>query len=80
VVIEQSGGERIEPAGKGRDRLAQIWAAFKKRHPMYRERVACRDAVMKEMSGCIVSGAPVPTTEAKRKIGGNDPCPLWLGK
>jgi hypothetical protein len=57
VVVERSGAVRIEARGNGSERLAQVWTAFQKRHPMYRERLARREAVMKEIGARIVADA-----------------------
>ena len=79
IVIERSGGLRIEPHGNARERLEQVWAAFQRRHPTYAARLARRDAAMKEVGARIVPEA-APRLDAKPKIGRNDPCPCGSGK
>jgi hypothetical protein len=79
VVVERSGAVRIEPQENGGERLRQVWDAFQKRHPRYRERLARREAVMKEVGMRLVPEVP-PRAEAKPRVGRNDPCPCGSGK
>jgi hypothetical protein len=79
VVVEPSGALRMEPKKGAEDRLEQVWAAFVKRHPRYRERFARRGAVLKELGSRVLPGQAV-AAKAQPKVGRNDPCPCGSGK
>jgi hypothetical protein len=57
-----------------RARLEELWAAFRKRHPRYRERFARRSAVMHALAGRIIAAPRRP------KPGRNGACPCGSGK
>ncbi len=71
VVVNLTGATKIEPSKSGHNRLNQLWAAFRKRHPRYLARFTRRYPTMK------IIGARV---EATPKVGRNDPCPCGSGK
>ena len=81
VRVDKLGEATVEPEHeKHRERLGQLWAAFQKRHPRYRERFARRSTVMQRLAGRIV-GAPRAGVERRTsKVGRNDPCPCGSGK
>ena len=81
VRIDKSGQCTLEPTQERHgERLEELWAAFQKRHPRYRERFARRAAVMQGLSGRIV-GAPSTGIERRAaKVGRNDPCPCGSGR
>lgn len=76
VIVQRSGATKLEPSKNGRDRLEQLWDAFRKRHPRYLARFACRYPTIKSIGARIVAR---PAAEA-RKVGRNDPCPCGSGK
>jgi hypothetical protein len=57
-----------------RERLAELWSAYRQHHPRYQERFRKRSDVMHGLAGRIVA-AP-----AKPKAGRNEPCPCGSGK
>jgi hypothetical protein len=81
VRIDKSGQAGLEPEQeRHRERLEQLWAAFQKRYPRYRERFARRAAVTQGLAGRIV-GAPRTGIERRTaKVGRNNPCPCGSGK
>ncbi|MGA7121057.1 MAG: SEC-C metal-binding domain-containing protein [Polyangiaceae bacterium] len=81
VRIDKSGQCTLEPTQERHgERLQELWAAFQKRHPRYRERFARRAAVMQGLAGRIV-GAPSTGIERRSaKVGRNDPCPCGSGR
>jgi hypothetical protein len=54
--------------------LADLWAAYCKRHPDHRERFARRSAIVQGLAGRIVAAPPRP------KVGRNGRCPCGSGK
>lgn len=80
VVVARSGATKLEPRGTGAERLAQVWAAFQARHPRYRERLARREAEMKEIGARVVPDTSPQRAQAAPKVGRNDPCPCGSGK
>jgi hypothetical protein len=81
VRVDESGEATLEPEyERHRERLEQLWAAFQRRHPRYRERFARRSAIMHGLAGRIV-GAPRAEIERREaKVGRNDACPCGSGK
>lgn len=83
VAIEPSAAPQFNPE-KGRDaELAQLWQAYEKRHPRYRERFARRYELVRCVGDRMVAGGPVkerPLQRATAKIGRNDPCPCGSGQ
>jgi len=81
VCVDGLGEATVEPEHeRHRERLNQLWAAFRKRHPRYRERFGRRSTVMRGLAGRIV-GAPRAASEQRTaKVGRNDPCPCGSGK
>jgi hypothetical protein len=76
VVVKPSGATKMQPAKDGRDRLEQLWTAFRQRHPNYLARFARRYPVMKRM-GALIVGTP---RAVSTKAGRNDACPCGSGK
>lgn len=76
VVVKRSGATDIQPNKNGRDRLEQLWTAFRQRHPNYLARFARRYPVMKRM-GALIVGTP---RAVSTKAGRNDACPCGSGK
>jgi len=76
VVVKRSGATDIQPNKNGRDRLEQLWTAFRQRHPNYLARFARRDPIMKSM-GALIVGTP---RAVSTKVGRNDACPCGSGK
>jgi hypothetical protein len=55
VRVERSGDVTFEPEhAKHRERLEQLWVAFQKRHPRWRQRCETRSAAMHGLAGRIV--------------------------
>jgi hypothetical protein len=81
VRVARSGPATFEPEhGKHHERLEQLWAAFQKRHPRFRDRFARRSAVMHGLAGRIV-GVPRGGIERRTaKVRRNDPCPCGSGR
>lgn len=81
VRVDRAGAVTFEPTHeRHRERLEQLWTAFRKRHPRHVERFARRAAIMSDLGGRIV-GAPRGAVERSGpKIGRNDPCPCGSGK
>lgn len=75
VIVQRSGATKLEPSKNGRDRLEQLWDAFRKRHPRYLARFARRYPTIKNIGARIVA-----TPVAAREVGRNDPCPCGSGK
>jgi SEC-C motif len=82
VRLSQLGEPTILPEHEThRALLEQLWAAFQKRHPRYRERFARRSTVMQSLAGRIVGEPPAAQKRARAaKVGRNDPCPCKSGK
>lgn len=57
-----------------RERLSELWTAYRARHPRYRERIARRSAAMHGLAGRIVAAPPKP------EVGRNEPCPCGSGR
>lgn len=76
VVVQQSGATELISSKKGRDRLEQLWKAFRQRHPNHLARFARRYPIMKTVGerslNLPVSVAPKP--------GRNEACPCGSGK
>src|SRR5262249_28100298 len=81
IRVARSGEPTLEPQhARHRERLQQLWTAFRSRHPRSVERLARRSAVMQEIAPRIV-GAPSGGVERRRaRLGRNDPCPCGSGK
>ncbi len=81
VRVDKVGEATVLPElEKHRQRLEQLWAVFKGRHPRYRERFARRSAIMHGLAGRIV-GAPRRGLQRQgAKVGRNDPCPCGSDK
>lgn len=78
--VRRDGTVILEPShARHRDRLSQLWDAFRERHPRFVERFARRSARMHAIGPRIVGAAraPVPTA---MKVGRNDPCPCGSSK
>jgi hypothetical protein len=80
VLIPRVGAIRIEPTRSGQSGLEQLWQAFQKRHPRYRERFARRGAVLKDLGTRLPPERESPRAETQAKVGRNDPCPCGSGK
>lgn len=81
VRVDKLGEATIEPEHEPhRERLGQLWAAFQKRHPRYRERFARRSTVMQGLAGRIVGAPRAGIERPTAKVGRNDPCPCGSGK
>jgi len=81
VRVDKLGEATVEPEHeKHRERLEQLWAAFQKRHPRYRDRFARRSTVMQGLAGRIVSAPSAGIERPTAKVGRNDPCPCGSGK
>lgn len=76
VLVRLSGAVEFDPSEKNGQRLKQLWAAYKQRHPRYLERMARRNQLMKTV-GARSRAVPVM---AAPKIGRNDACPCGSGK
>ena len=76
IVVQRSGAAQIEPHKNGRERLEQLWAAFRRRHPNHLARFARRYPTIKRISAKIVVTQPAVST----KFGRNDSCPRGSGK
>jgi len=77
VRVAKSGAATLEPQ---HERLEQLWAAFRKRHPRYVERFARRSTAMQGLAGRIV-GAPRGGIERRTaRVGRNAPCPCGSGR
>lgn len=57
--------------------VAELWSAYRQRHPRYRERFVERAAVMHGLAGRFV---PERIAPPKPKVGRNDACPCGSGK
>ena len=81
IRVARSGAPTFEPEHeRHRERLEELWAAFRKRHPRYVERFARRSAVMQEIAPLLV-GAPRGGVERRHaRVGRNEPCPCGSGK
>ena len=81
VRVAKSGAATLEPQHeRHRERLEQLWAAFRKRHPRYVERFARRSTAMQGLAGRIV-GAPRGGIERRTaRVGRNAPCPCGSGR
>jgi hypothetical protein len=81
IRVAKSGEATLEERQhKHGERLEQLWAACRQRHPGYRERFAQRSAVMQELAGRIVSAARGSVERRTARVGRNDPCPCGSGK
>ena len=76
VTVKRSGETQILPNKKGRDRLEQLWTAFRTRHPNHLARFARRYPIMKSIGARIVATPPALPPKAGR----NDSCPCGSGK
>jgi len=76
VIVQRSGVVQFEPNKKGRDRLEQLWSAFRQRHPNYLARFTRRYPIMKAI-GERSAAAPLAVSA---KVGRNDSCPCGSGK
>jgi hypothetical protein len=80
VRIEGSGAVTAEPNSRHPQRFAEVWAAFQKRHPRYRDWLARRGALVQEVAARIMPETRAPRSTAHPKVGRNDPCPCGSGK
>lgn len=81
VRVYKHGEATVEPEHEEhRERLEQLWSAFQKRHPRYRDRFARRAAVMQSLAGRIVGAPHAEVARRAAKVGRNDPCPCGSGK
>jgi hypothetical protein len=81
VRVARSGIATFEPAHEKHGALLEeLWAAFQKRYPNYRERFARRTAIMRELSPRIVGVPRAGTVRKTAKVGRNEPCPCGSGK
>ena len=80
VRLDRSGALSIEPNSRHPQRFADVWAAFQKRHPSYRDELARRGALVQEVAARIVPDTRAPRSTAQPKVGRNDPCPCGSGK
>lgn len=81
VRVGRLGEATVEPEDeKHRERLEQLWAAFQKRHPRYRDRFARRSTVMQGLAGRIVGASRAGIERPTVKVGRNDPCLCGSGK
>jgi hypothetical protein len=79
IVVERSGAVKLDAGKRAHDRLEQLWAAFRKRHPRYSARFERRDAMMKEIGTQFVTPTQVPPA-ARTRVGRNEPCPCGSGR
>lgn len=81
VRVHKLAEATVEPEPeKHRERLGQLWAAFQKRHPRYRERFACWSTVMQQLAGRIVAAPRARIERPTAQVGRNDRCPCGSGK
>lgn len=76
IIVQRSGVAQLAPNKKGRDRLEQLWAAFKQRHPNFLARFERRYPIMKRIGERSAAASPAVSA----KIGRNDLCPCGSGK
>ena len=76
IVVQRSGATESEPHKNSRDRLEQLWTAFRQRHPNHLARFARRYPTIKSIGARIVVTPPTVST----KLGRNDSCPCGSGK
>ncbi len=74
--IELDGAEAtLHPVHeRHRERLTELWGAYVRRYPHYRERFAHRSTIMHGLAARIVAAPPKP------KVGRNGACPCGSGK
>lgn len=77
VVLEKDAGPAFELHDGTREQLEQVWAAYQKRYPAWRERQAAREPRMKEFGKLLVA---YHEQMSRPKVGPNDPCPCGSGK
>lgn len=82
VRVTPSGESALEPTHeKHRERLEQLWAAFQKRHPHYRERFSRRCEVMHGLGEKVVTAtSDKPALPPVRTGRRNDLCPCGSGE
>lgn len=80
VSIKGSGAVTTEPNSRHLQRFAEVWSAFQKRHPRYRDWLARRATVVQEVAARIVSKTKATRSAAQPKVGRNEPCPCGSGK
>ena len=77
IVVQLSGATQSEPFMKNYgDRLQELWAAFRQRHPNYLARFARRYPAVKQIGARSLPPPPAKST----KRGRNDACPCGSGK
>jgi hypothetical protein len=80
VHLNGAGAVTLEPNSRHPQRFANVWAAFQKRHPTYRDWLARRGALVQEVAARIVPATSAPRATGQPKVGRNDPCPCGSGK
>lgn len=80
VRIHGSGAVTLAPNSRHPQRFADVWAAFQKRHPSFRDWLARRAALVQEVAARIVPDTRGQRAAAQPKVGRNDPCPCGSGK
>jgi hypothetical protein len=89
VVVAPSGEVRAVPHKRGEHRLAELWAAFRHRHPSHMARFARRYAAVRMLGARIVQPASVAKKLVSKpqiksqppiKAGRNDSCPCGSGR
>jgi hypothetical protein len=89
VVVAPSGEARAMPRKRAEDRLAELWAAFRHRHPSHMARFARRYAVVRMLGARIAQPASVAKqlvskpqikSQPQIKVGRNDPCSCGSGR
>ncbi|MGA3124686.1 MAG: SEC-C metal-binding domain-containing protein [Polyangiaceae bacterium] len=81
VRVAKSGAATLEPEHeRHRERLEQLWAAFRKRHPGYVARFVRRSAVMEGLAGRIVGSPRTGVERRTARVGRNDSYPCGSGR
>jgi hypothetical protein len=81
VRVARTGTATLEPEHeRHHERLAQLWAAFRLRHPRYVERFARRSTIMQGLAGRIVGATRAGIERRTARVGRNDPCPCGSGR
>lgn len=81
VRVDRAGAVTFEPGhARHRERLDQLWTAFRTRHPRHVERFGQRSAIMHALGERIVGVPRGGVERSGPKVGRNDPCPCGSGK